>query len=97
MTLVAVCAAALEMSASILQKKRTDFERKEAASEVRRAEMEAEQKRHDELKRQAETAQEAERSAKYQLALAREEERKMVRGCGVPESDQLASATHVAC
>lgn len=41
--------------------------------------MEAEQKRHDELKRQAEAAKEAERAAKYELALAREEERKMVR------------------
>lgn len=41
--------------------------------------MEAEQKHRDELKRQAEAAKEAERSAKYQLALAREEERKMVR------------------
>jgi hypothetical protein len=50
-----------------------------SALQVRRAEMEAEQKRHDELKRQAESAQEAERAAKYQLALAREEERKMVR------------------
>lgn len=40
--------------------------------------MEAEQKRHDELKHQAEAAKEEERSAKYQLALAREEECKMV-------------------
>lgn len=48
--------------------------------QVRRAELEAEQKRHDELKRQADAAQERERTAKYQLALAREEERKMVRG-----------------
>lgn len=49
---------------------------------VRRAELEAEHRRQDELKRQAEQAQEAERSAKYQLALAREEERKMVRAGG---------------
>lgn len=42
--------------------------------------MEAEQHHRDELKRQAEAAKEAERQAKYQLALAREEERKMVRG-----------------
>lgn len=70
-------AAALEMNASILQQKRTDFERKEAASEVRRTQLEAEQRRMDELKRQAESAKEVERSAKYQLALAREEERKM--------------------
>lgn len=47
--------------------------------QVRRAELDAEQKRHDELKRQAGAAQEQERTAKYQLALAREEERKMVR------------------
>lgn len=40
--------------------------------------METEQKHRDELKRQAEAANEAERSAKYQLALAREEDRKMV-------------------
>jgi hypothetical protein len=40
--------------------------------------MEAEHKRQDELKHQAETAKEAERKAKYELALAREEERKMV-------------------
>lgn len=46
--------------------------------QVRRREMEVEQKHRDELKRQAEAAKEAERSAKYQLALAREEERKMV-------------------
>lgn len=32
---VCFCAAALEMNANILQQKRTDFERKEAASEVR--------------------------------------------------------------
>ncbi|KAF8064553.1 AVT1D [Scenedesmus sp. PABB004] len=70
-------AAALEMNSSILRQKRTDFERREAASEARRAELEAEQRRTDELKRQAEAAKEAERAAKYQLALAREEERKM--------------------
>jgi hypothetical protein len=40
--------------------------------------MEAEHKRQDELKHQAETAKEAERKAKYELALEREEERKMV-------------------
>lgn len=70
-------AAALESNAAILQQKRTDFETREAASEVRRREMEEERRQQDELKRQAEAAQEAERSAKYQLALAREEERKM--------------------
>jgi len=47
--------------------------------QVRRTQLEAEQRRMDELKRQAESAKEVERSAKYQLALAREEERKMVR------------------
>lgn len=47
--------------------------------QVRRLEMEAEHKRQDELKHQAEAAKEAERKAKYELALAREEERKMVR------------------
>lgn len=55
-----------------------NFEYSNALLQVRRAEMESEQKRHDELKRQAEAAKEEERSAKYQLALAREEERKMV-------------------
>jgi hypothetical protein len=46
--------------------------------------MEAEDKRQDELKHQAEAAKEAERKAKYELALAREEERKMVSmGLGV--------------
>lgn len=41
--------------------------------------MESEHKRQDELKHEAEAAQEAERKAKYELALAREEEHKMVR------------------
>lgn len=62
--------------------------------QVRRAELDAEQKRHDELKRQAEAAQEQERSAKYQLALAREEERKMVGKQST--CDHLLSST-VAC
>ncbi|WIA18967.1 hypothetical protein OEZ85_003636 [Tetradesmus obliquus] len=70
-------AAALDMNTKILHQKRSDFERREAASEVRRLEMEAEHKRQDELKHQAEAAKEAERKAKYELALAREEERKM--------------------
>jgi hypothetical protein len=52
-------------------------------SQARRLEMEAEHKRQDELKHQAEAAKEAERKAKYELALAREEERKMVSGRGV--------------
>lgn len=47
--------------------------------QVRRTQLEVEQRRMDELKRHAESAKEAERQAKYQLALAREEERKMVR------------------
>lgn len=55
-----------------------NFENSNTLLQVRRAEMEAEQKCHDELKRQAEAAKEEERSAKYQLALAREEECKMV-------------------
>lgn len=57
--------------------------------------MEAEQKRHDELKRQAEAAKETERSAKYQLALGREEERKMVSGssCAVSSCKCLAGST----
>jgi hypothetical protein len=46
--------------------------------QARRLEMEAEHKHQDELKHQAEAAKEAERKAKYELALAREEERKMV-------------------
>lgn len=45
---------------------------------MRRAELEAEHRRMDELKRQAEAAKETERQAKYQLALAREDERKQV-------------------
>ena len=58
---------------------------------MRRAELEADQRRLDELKRQAEAAKETERSAKYQLALAREEERKQdIQGRAANKEHMLA-------
>lgn len=89
---VIAASAALDMNAAILSQKRVDFERREAASSVRRHELAIQHKQQEELKRQAEAAKEAERCAKYELALAREEERKMVCTGG-----DLSTSAAAAC
>ncbi len=69
---------ALEMNRGILRHKRSEFERREAASEVRRQQMDEERRVAEERKREEERLGEEERQRKYQLALEREEARKQV-------------------
>ncbi|KAI8468905.1 MAG: hypothetical protein J3K34DRAFT_425560 [Monoraphidium minutum] len=69
-------ASALNQNEAILLQKRSDFETREAASEVRRREMDEERRAADERKRAEEEEKQAERRGKYELSLQREEARK---------------------
>jgi len=73
----------------VLRKKRSDFEAKEAASEVRRKEMEDIRKRDDERKRQEDIRKEKERQEKYSAAVEAEEMRKQRIKNHAEEKDRL--------
>jgi hypothetical protein len=66
------------MNSNILAAKRSEFESKEAAAEVRRREKAVEEAAALQRKLEEEAESAAERHAKYQLALEREEARKQV-------------------
>lgn len=68
--------SALASSHEILRKRRDDFERKERDAEVRRLELEKEEKRSMEMKRQQELEKERDRQNKYLTAVEIEEGRK---------------------
>ncbi|KAG2442802.1 hypothetical protein HXX76_002881 [Chlamydomonas incerta] len=68
--------SALASSHEILRKRRDDFERKERDAEVRRLELEKEEKRSMEMKRQSELEKERDRQNKYLTAVEIEEARK---------------------
>lgn len=78
MLLSALPPGALSQNEAILLQKRTDFETREAASEVRRRQMDEERRAADERKRLEEESKQAERKHKYELSLQREEARKQV-------------------
>lgn len=69
-------AGALQMNEAVLRKKREDFEAREAASEVRRKEMDEVRKRDDERKRIEDIRHAKERADKYAAAVETEEMRK---------------------
>jgi len=81
--------SALAMNEAVLRKKRSDFEAKEAASEVRRKEMEDIRKRDDERKRQEDIRKEKERQEKYSAAVEAEEMRKQRIKNHAEEKDRL--------
>ena len=64
------------MNEAVLRKKREDFEAREAASEVRRKEMDEVRKRDDERKRLEDIRHAKERADKYAAAVETEEMRK---------------------
>ncbi len=67
------------MNSEILRKKRDDFERKERDAELRRQELDKQERQSMELRRQQEVQKEAERQNKYLTAVEMEEQRKKVR------------------
>lgn len=73
---------ALASNHEILRKKRVEFVRRERDAEVRRAELERQERLALEQRRQQEAAREQERHMKYLTAQELEEARKKVGGWG---------------
>ena len=80
---------ALNMNETVLRKKRSDFESREAASEVRRREMEEIRKRDEERKHQEDIRKEKERQEKYAAAVEAEEMRKLRIKTHAEEKDRM--------
>ena len=77
------------MNETVLRKKRSDFESREAASEVRRREMEEIRKRDEERKHQEDIRKEKERQEKYAAAVEAEEMRKLRIKTHAEEKDRM--------